>query len=1062
TAPNSGFSLAYSGMAAQGTHDQFFTFAPVSATYVKLLLLDNYGGNFLELSEFSVFESGTERTDLLRNTGKVYQSFGSTASSTAALRVTDDENNQTTALANYAVAERHGSLATVWVSQENHVAAYDVRGQLMKRISGFDSPRDLVVDEARGKLWVVDSDTDRLFRFDTSVPDGYNVNTSFFSHDVFGGMDNPYSLALDSSDGSVWVNVRNSDTVVRVPGDLLNGAPISVTATSPADGPTGVQAHMVGVTSSALAELGNGVQIGDGGFVLLPHDVFDGLGDFTFEAWFSHSFSHDGTVLSVASANDANMLLIFLDTTTSISVNIHGQNYAFTVPDMSGSRHHVALARSGADVTLILDGSAIETASMTDLPLIVHPGGALLGQEQDQLQGGFASTQQLDGVVDDVRVWNVARSEAQVVGAKDAELAGNETDLLAYWTLNTQDNTAPVFQYGGFVNVNDIALDQTRGRLWVADETGNAVIGLDTNAANGYNIATDSGFHVAVGGFAGLKTVVVDPGTGAVWVGSNDLYKLDSAIADGYDVSTDTGSHEMIPFDWDPLYLGRSPVNGMLWIGESSLTAVSRLEFPGGEERSRTLLSTDEPHHFGAHPQDGSVWAVDFEDYQLYHFAPAGNLIKSISTGASGDLRPFAVGIDSGVSGLNAPQVSASASSSAKASEGYNFTATATDNGTIVRYDWDFEGDGIYDFTSPTSPDTSFTYTVPGSYVPVLRVIDNEGLAGYGVADPVGIGELEVFPSVTPATPVARTSVVFDGVVRGAELGIVEYAWDINGDGVIDRTQTDEALYSNDFDAPGVYTVTLQVTTSSGATASGSITVNVLQDVPEARATVDPGSGKSPLFVSLNDNSSRAASGGSIVLYEWDYDNDGTFDWYSETGGNAAHIYTVPGIHRPTLRVTDNLGQQDSDTVAVDVQRTGPTAMPAADAAEGNAPFMVNFDGSGSSATDGATLLSYQWNFGDGNTATGVSIGHEFTNARSQPYAVMLTVIDSNGDSDTVELPIQVKPTGSPTAVAGTDLSLGGLPLEVNLTAIGSSDPDGTIVLYEWDFDGDATYDYTS
>ena len=38
----------------------------------------------------------------------------------------------------------------------------------------------------------------------------------------------------------------------------------------------------------------------------------------------------------------------------------------------------------------------------------------------------------------------------------------------------------------------------------------------------------------------------------------------------------------------------------------------------------------------------------------------------------------------------------------------------------------------------------------------------------------------------------------------------------------------------------------------------------------------------------------------------------------------------------------------------------------------------------------------------------------------------------------------------------------GEAPLEVNFNADGSSDPDGSIVLYEWDFDGDGTFDFSS
>lgn len=51
---------------------------------------------------------------------------------------------------------------------------------------------------------------------------------------------------------------------------------------------------------------------------------------------------------------------------------------------------------------------------------------------------------------------------------------------------------------------------------------------------------------------------------------------------------------------------------------------------------------------------------------------------------------------------------------------------------------------------------------------------------------------------------------------------------------------------------------------------------------------------------------------------------------------------------------------------------------------------------------------------------------------------------------------------GSPTAVASADPITGDSPLTVTLSAAGSSDPDGTIVRWQWDFENDGTYDWSS
>ena len=46
-------------------------------------------------------------------------------------------------------------------------------------------------------------------------------------------------------------------------------------------------------------------------------------------------------------------------------------------------------------------------------------------------------------------------------------------------------------------------------------------------------------------------------------------------------------------------------------------------------------------------------------------------------------------------------------------------------DGTIVSYEWDFDGDGTYDATGVT---ISHIYTIPGEYTVKLRVTDDDGM----------------------------------------------------------------------------------------------------------------------------------------------------------------------------------------------------------------------------------------------------------------------------------------------------------------------------------------------
>jgi len=93
---------------------------------------------------------------------------------------------------------------------------------------------------------------------------------------------------------------------------------------------------------------------------------------------------------------------------------------------------------------------------------------------------------------------------------------------------------------------------------------------------------------------------------------------------------------------------------------------------------------------------------------------------------------------------------------------------------------------------------------------------------------------------------------------------------------------------------------------------------------------------------------------------------------------------------------------------------TPPTAVISSSAAAGASPLQVSFDGSGSTAANKGTIVSYLWNFGDGGSATGAHTTHTFTTAGT--YAAVLTITDGNKVQSTATTPIVVT-TG--TAAAG-------------------------------------------
>ena len=90
-------------------------------------------------------------------------------------------------------------------------------------------------------------------------------------------------------------------------------------------------------------------------------------------------------------------------------------------------------------------------------------------------------------------------------------------------------------------------------------------------------------------------------------------------------------------------------------------------------------------------------------------------------------------------------------------------------------------------------------------------------------------------------------------------------------------------------------------------------------------ASANPASGAAPLTVNLSAAGSSDPNG-TIELYEWDFDFDGTFvpDWSSATSGDTPHDYTRGGPNYAALRVTDNdaLAAIDVVDIAIDLSVT--------------------------------------------------------------------------------------------------------------------------------------------
>jgi PKD repeat protein len=258
----------------------------------------------------------------------------------------------------------------------------------------------------------------------------------------------------------------------------------------------------------------------------------------------------------------------------------------------------------------------------------------------------------------------------------------------------------------------------------------------------------------------------------------------------------------------------------------------------------------------------------------------------------------------------------------------------------------------------------------------------------------------------------------------------------------------------------GEYIASLTVVDDDGNTDTDTVRINA-GTYPEAIAMAYPTVGTAPLTVRFAANGN--SPNGTIEYFHWDFDGNGSTDWTTRISENKEYTFQQPGIYSATLTVTDNRGYIDVKEVTITVQASNdaPVVFVSPDPAEGNAPLDVTLTGLARDA-DG-TIVNHEWDFeGDGtydytSTVSGIT-AHQYTDIGV--YTATLRVTDNDGNQGTGTCRIEVKVTGAPTAKVEASVTHGAAALGVQFTGTGSQEE--TIVKYEWDFDGDGTYDVSS
>jgi len=230
---------------------------------------------------------------------------------------------------------------------------------------------------------------------------------------------------------------------------------------------------------------------------------------------------------------------------------------------------------------------------------------------------------------------------------------------------------------------------------------------------------------------------------------------------------------------------------------------------------------------------------------------------------------------------------------------------------------------------------------------------------------------------------------IFDGSTSQPGTNATQistYAWNF-GDG-----QTGSGVSATHaFQSSGSFNVTLTVTNDRGIQASTSQVVSVGSSDPfTGDWVISPLNPVMNFPVLFNADAVQTSAGHQVTTFNWTF-GDGS----GGTGFQTQHTYTQAGTYNVILSVVDDLGRKKVFPAKPITVGTGaPVVVITFSPGAPKAPATVIFNGNGTTTSNGAAIVSYDWDFGDGSTLTGPAVPPPHSYGAGT-FIVTLTVTDS-------------------------------------------------------------------
>ncbi len=359
------------------------------------------------------------------------------------------------------------------------------------------------------------------------------------------------------------------------------------------------------------------------------------------------------------------------------------------------------------------------------------------------------------------------------------------------------------------------------------------------------------------------------------------------------------------------------------------------------------------------------------------------------------------------------------------------FTDTSRVSGTVTSRVWDF-GDGTSSPNMANSIHVSHTYTAAGVYTVGLAL---NTYSCSGMTKTIGLVVIEEatasFTNVLTSCTGVAVPFTYTGQITGAP-GSYEWEW---GDGTRDVTTV--PTITHPYADPGVYTVRMTVTTSSGCAYATTGTVTIegagVSFTPDTPQRICLGTS-----ITFSDTSIVSGTFNSRV---WDFG-----DGITGTEAITSHLYAAPGSYTVTLTIETGSGCRATLTRThwVTVESITAAISPAGPLTACIGQTLTFTD---VSTTAGGEIAARRWDFGDGTMDDMATTTHTFDHGGT--FTVTLTTTTTAGCVDKATVVVNVQ--GAAASFDGpTELchQPGGITATFTNTTVYS----GALASWMWEF----------